>query len=112
MRHTVGEYAARSGVVRLRRRLAVPKPDAAVGRPQMAQEQADLGIAGRVDGGRNALLVRPQVFYPEFAEPGVQWVPAAMRAVVWRRQVRMPPRLLGHPAWRNAELRQIGRASC
>ena len=74
----------------------------------MAQEQADLGIAARVDSRRKALLVGPQVFDPEFAKPSVQRVPAAMGAAVRRGQVRMPPCLLRNPAWRYAELCRRG----
>ena len=70
----------------------------------MTQEQADLGVVGRVDSGGKALLVRPQVLNPEFAEPGMQRVPAAMRAVVRRGQVAVPPVALRHPARGDAEL--------
>src|ERR1700689_3255290 len=44
-----------------------------------------------------------QVFDPELPEPGMHRVPAAVRAVLRRRQVRVPPGLLGHPARGDAE---------
>ena len=81
-----------------------PSQTRAVGRPQVTQEQADLGVVGRVHGGGKALLVRPQVLDSEFAEPGVQRVPAAVRAVERRGQIGVPPVTLRHAARRNAKL--------
>src|SRR6185437_5318881 len=104
VRDTGGEFTAGASVVRLVRRLPVPQPDTAVGRPQVTQEQADLGVVGRVHGGGKALLVRPQVLDSEFAEPGVQRLPAAVRAAERRGQIGVRPVTLGHPARRNAKL--------
>src|SRR6266568_4739802 len=66
VRDAGSEFTAGAGVVGLVRRLPVPQPDTAIGRPQMTQEQTDLVIIGRVDGGGKALLVRPQVLDSEF----------------------------------------------
>src|SRR5580704_1042540 len=74
----------------------------------MTEEGADLGIACRVQGGGDALVMRPQIFDSELAEPGVQRVSAAVRAVVRCREIRVPPRLLGDPPRRYAELRRCG----
>ena len=65
----VREFPARGRVVHLGGGLAVREPDAAVGRPQVAQEEADLGVGGRVEDVGQALVVRAQVTDAKLTEP-------------------------------------------
>src|SRR6185437_6297731 len=95
---TVGEFPAGSCIVDLGGRVPPREPDASVGRPQVLQEQADLVIASRKKRTRQALVMRAPVLDAQLAEPVVNRVPAAVRAVSRCGQIDVPPGLLGDPA--------------
>jgi hypothetical protein len=74
----------------------------------MPQEQADLSVSGRVQHLGQPLFVRAAILDAQLTEPVVDGVSPAMRAVVGRGQVDVPPALLSDPSWRDPEL-SLGR---